>query len=43
MKKKRHVKMVKMPESSSLGVHISRNCANSAKFCAVARLQNGDI
>ena len=26
----------KMKEFSSLGVHISRFCANSAKFCAVA-------
>ena len=33
----KHVKIVKMHEFFSLGVQISRFCANSAKFCAVAR------
>ena len=34
---KKHVKMVKMHDFSSLGVQISRFCANSAKCCAVPR------
>ena len=35
--KKKHVKMFKIHDFSSLGLHISRSCANSAKYCAVKR------
>ena len=41
--KKIHVKIIKMHDFSSLSVLISRFCANSANFCAVARLHNGNI
>ena len=40
---KKHVKIIKMHNFSSLGVHISRFRKNSAKFCAVARLHDGNI
>ena len=35
--------MVKLHDFSSLVVQISRFCTNSAKFCAVARLHDGNI
>tara|TARA_B110001454_G_scaffold169776_1_gene160177 strand:- start:116 stop:328 length:213 start_codon:yes stop_codon:yes gene_type:complete len=38
--RKKNVEMVKMHDFSSLGVQISRFCANPAKFCAVVRLHD---
>ena len=40
---KKRENVVKLYELSSLGVHISGFCTNSAKFCAVAQPHNHDI
>ena len=40
---KQPVKIANIFDFSSLGVHISRFCANSAKFSAVARPDDGKI
>ena len=40
---KKTVKMFKIHDFSSLGLHIPRFCENSAKLCAVARPHDRDI